>query len=131
MNKKQTRASQVRATTFEQVLQEMSHSGQFSAVVLASGDGLPIATAPVDLDAEKTAAMVALLQRVSRQAREQLDMAELDELSVSDRDRMRLVCRFFSVDGEELILAVMLQASARYRRATRLAVQKISSLAKR
>ena len=130
MSEKQTPASQSRATSFEQVLQEMSQSGQFSAVVLASGDGLPIATAPLDLDAERTAAMVALLQRVSRQAREQLDMAELDELSVSDRDRMRLVCRFFSVDGEELILAVMIQASVRYRRATRRAMQRISDLAK-
>ena len=130
MSEKQTPASQSRATSFEQVLQEMSQSGQFSAVVLASGDGLPSATAPLDLDAERTAAMVALLQRVSRQAREQLDMAELDELSVSDRDRMRLVCRFFSVDGEELILAVMIQASVRYRRATRRAMQRISDLAK-
>jgi predicted regulator of Ras-like GTPase activity (Roadblock/LC7/MglB family) len=130
VSKKRTSASQARATSFEQILQEMSQSGRFSAVVLASGDGLPIATAPVDLDAERTAAMVALLQRTSRQAREELDMAELDELSVSDRDRTRLVCRFFSVDGEDLILAVMLQASARYRRATRWAMRRITALEK-
>ena len=119
-------------TSFEQVLHGLSKEGHFQAVVLANGEGLPIATAQsgaagvgsgTEPDPELTAAMVALLQKVSKEARQELGMAELDEVTVLDRERTRLVCRFFSMGGEELILALMVRPKARYRRASTWAIR--------
>lgn len=127
-------------TSFEQVLDGLSKEGHFQVAVLASGEGLPIATTQSDPagvgsgtrpDAELTAAMVALLQKVSKEARQELGMAELDEVTVLDRERTRLVCRFFSIDGEDLILALMVSPKARYRRVSTQAISQLHGLYRR
>jgi len=118
-------------TSFEQVLQEANRAGHFKAAILASGDGLPIATAQAEPDAELTAAMVALLQKVSKEARQELGMAELDEVAVLDREKMRLVCRFFRMEDEELILALMVRPRARYRRVSTWAIGQLHLLYRR
>jgi predicted regulator of Ras-like GTPase activity (Roadblock/LC7/MglB family) len=118
-------------TSFEQVLQEGNRAGHFLAAILATGDGLPIATAQAEPDAELTAAMVALLQKVSKEARRELGMAELDEVTVLDREKMRLVCRFFRMEDEDLILALMVRPRARYRRASTWAIGQLQQLYRR
>ena len=75
--------------------------------------------------------MVALLQKVSKEARQELGMAELDEVTVFDRAGTRLVCRFFSLDGEDLILALMVSPKARYRRASTWAIRQFHDLCRR
>jgi len=126
MNRK-TRAAGLppSATPFEKILTELSHLGAFQAAILATSDGLPIATSPSSLDAQLTAAMVAVLRKASKDARAELGMGDLDEVSLYDRDRTRLVCRFFSVDKEELILALLVADGARYRRVSAQAIHQI------
>jgi predicted regulator of Ras-like GTPase activity (Roadblock/LC7/MglB family) len=114
-------------TSFEEVLHRMNELGRFKASVLASNDGLPIATAPSVYDADTAAAIVALLQRVSKEARDQLDMAEVDEVTIFDRDRIRLVCRYMVVDAEKLILAVMVPPNRYHRRLTNWAMREIEA----
>ena len=112
-------------TKFEQILTELSEVGSFDAAILATSDGLPIATSPSSLDAQLTAAMVSMLRKVSKDARAELGMDELDEVSLYDRRRSRLACRFFNVDQEELILALLVREGARYRRISAHAIRQI------
>ncbi len=114
-------------TPLEEVLHKMNDQGHFEASILASNDGLPIAAVSSSYDSDTTAAMVALLQTVSKQARVELGMAEVDEVSILDRDRIRLVCRYLVIDGEELILAVMVPPNRCYRRATNWAALQIKA----
>ena len=117
--------SQTASTRFEQILTELSWLGSFDAAILATSAGLPIATSPSSLDAQLTAAMVAMLRKVSKDARAELGMDELDEVSLYDRKRSRLACRFFWVDQEELILALLVKEGARYRRLSGHAIRRI------
>ena len=112
----------------EEVLQEMSAHNGYRAVVLASEEGLPLATLPSMYDSDTTAAMVALLEGVSREARDQLGLAEVDEVTIRDRDRFRLVCRYLNANGEVLILAVMVPPRAYYRRVTNRAIRRIKHI---
>lgn len=94
--------------------------------MLASSDGLPIATVPSDYDTDITAAMVALLRSVARETQDQVGMAQLDEVSIRANDRIRLVCRYFSANDEDFILAVVVPSHRRYyRRLTNRAIKEI------
>jgi len=102
--------------TFEETLERINREGKFEASVLATPDGLPIATAPAGYDSDVTAAMVALLKSVAQQTQDHVGMAPLDEVSIRASDHMRLVCRSFRVDGEDFILAVVVPREQRYHR---------------
>ncbi|MEA3459286.1 MAG: roadblock/LC7 domain-containing protein [Chloroflexota bacterium] len=112
---------------FKEILQSMNDQGDFKASVLAGSDGLPIATVTSAYDTDTTAAMVARLQKVTQEAQEQLGMAEIDEVTIFDDTRLRLVCRHFTVNGERLILAVMVPPYHYWRRLTNQAIQEIEN----
>lgn len=102
--------------SFEQALKRINRDGQFEASILASSDGLTIATVPSGYDTDVTSAMVALLRSVAQETRDHVGMAPLDEISVRSSDHIRLVCRCFELDGEEFILAVVIPRERRYYR---------------
>jgi predicted regulator of Ras-like GTPase activity (Roadblock/LC7/MglB family) len=102
--------------SFEKTLERINREGNFEASVLASPEGLLIATAPSDYDTDITAAMVALLSSVAQQAQDHVGMTPPDEISIRASDGMRLVCRCLSVDGEDFTLAVMVPSKQRYYR---------------
>jgi predicted regulator of Ras-like GTPase activity (Roadblock/LC7/MglB family) len=110
---------------FEKILREMNHAGGFKAAVLSTTEGLPLASAPVGYEDEIAAAMVALLNEVARQTHRQLNLAQVDELSLVGDDRIRLACRYFSVDGQDLVLAVLTPPNHYYRRLTNRAIREI------
>jgi predicted regulator of Ras-like GTPase activity (Roadblock/LC7/MglB family) len=113
--------------SFEQTLRKINSDGQFEASILASIDGLTIATVPTGYDTDVTSAMVALLRSVAQQTRDQVGMAPLDEISVRSSDHIRLVCRCFELDGEEFILAVVIPRERRYyRRLTNQAIRELT-----
>jgi predicted regulator of Ras-like GTPase activity (Roadblock/LC7/MglB family) len=102
--------------SFEETLEKINREGGFEASVLASPDGLPIATAPSDYASDITAAMVALLRSVAQQTQDYVGLALLDEISVRASDHVRLVCRSFQVGGEDFILVVVVPRKQRYYR---------------
>ncbi len=112
-------------TVFEEVLHRMNKAGGFEASVLASGDGLPIATAPSHYDFQTIAAMVAVLASVAGETQSRVGLGQLDEVSVLADDRIRLVCRYFTTGGEVFILAVVVPPNGYYRRATNSAIREI------
>jgi len=117
-----------KSPSFKEILREMNTTGKFQVSVLTSVEGLPIATVPADYDSDLTAAMVALLQRVSNDAQSRLKMAEVDEVTIRDRDHIRLVCRYLVIGRERLILAAMVPPGRPYRRVTNRAIRQIEQL---
>jgi predicted regulator of Ras-like GTPase activity (Roadblock/LC7/MglB family) len=111
--------------SLEEVLAVMNEAGKFTASLLTSPEGLPIAAAPADYDSDVAAAMVALLQRVSHDAQGQLGMAEVDEVTIRDHDTVCLVCRCLTVGQQRLILTVTVPPGRPYRRVTNQAIRQI------
>jgi predicted regulator of Ras-like GTPase activity (Roadblock/LC7/MglB family) len=108
---------------FEKILREMNHAGYFKAAVLSTTEGLSLASAPAGYEDDMAAAMVALLNDVASQARQQMNLAQVDELSLVGDDRIRLACRYFSVDGQDLVLSVLIPPNRYYRRLTSRAIK--------
>jgi predicted regulator of Ras-like GTPase activity (Roadblock/LC7/MglB family) len=110
---------------FEKILQEMNRAGDFKAALLSTTEGLSLASAPAGYEDEMAAATVALLNKVARQAHQQLSLAQVDELSLVGDDRTRLTCRYFSVAGQNLVLTVLTPPDCYYRRLTNQAIREI------
>lgn len=117
-----TPSSQV---AFTQILKELKDQGHFMASMLVSAEGLAIASVSAPFDTETMAAMAALIKNVVRQARTQMGLAWIDEVSIVDDNKMRLTCRYFTVDGEELILAIVAPPHQTHRRLTNQAIREI------
>jgi len=101
--------------TLDQLLTEVGVRGGFSACLLATGDGLAIASLPSELDAEAASAMLALVHESVQRAQVRLDLPGVDEVTALFRNGVRLVCRYFDAADSAFILAVMLPSGREYR----------------
>jgi predicted regulator of Ras-like GTPase activity (Roadblock/LC7/MglB family) len=110
------------------ILVQMNDEGHFKASVLVAAEGLPLSSVTSPFDSETIAAMVALVRNTIQQAREQIGLDEVDEVSVVQGDKMRLICRYFVVGEEELVLAVIAPPYQTYRRLTNRAIRDIKRL---
>lgn len=119
--------SETPRSKFEHVLKSMNHKGGFQSAMLATIDGLPLAAAPASREPETAAATVALVKGVINRARSMLRLDQVDEVTLVDGNRTRLVCRYFSHEGEDFILAVMAPPDASYRRVTAEAIRAIKA----
>ena len=114
-----------REATLTQVLKDMNAKGGFTASVLATAGGLPVAAAPADFEAQTVSAMVALVRESVDRAQARIGMARVDELSALDGKGTRLVCRYFDVESEPLILAAVVPVGREYRRFTDEAIRRL------
>lgn len=106
-------------------LRTLNARGEFLITVLTDAEGLLMASAPSPgWDAEKQAAVVALVQRAARQA-QAASMDAADEVAIRDVTGRRLVCRPFEVDGQILLLSVLMEAGRPYRRLTNDAIRDV------
>lgn len=112
-------------TSLKEILHDLHEAGQFKASILASADGLLIATVADEYDGDVMAAVVAMLRRVGAEAQEQLGMAEMDEITIHSHDRVRLVCRHIAADRENLVLVVVVPPGRCYRRVTNRAIRQL------
>ena len=115
------------STELARILAEMNKKGNFPIAVIADRQGFPIASAASPgQDPETQSAVVALIQKTAAQVRDQLGMAQTDEISMYDTEGRRLVCRPFSANKHDLILAVLVpDRNQSYRRLTNAAVNAI------
>jgi predicted regulator of Ras-like GTPase activity (Roadblock/LC7/MglB family) len=115
------------STELAEVLATMNDKGGFPIAVLTDRHGFPIASssAPGE-DPDTQSAVVALVQKTAAQVSQQLGMAQTDEISLYDTNGRRLVCRPFSANNHEMILAVVIpDRNQSYRRLTNIAVNTI------
>ena len=115
-------------TTFSKILEEMNQEGGFDRSVLATSEGLPIASCPLQPDHELASAMIAMLQQVSVETQDNLDLASVDEVTIRTEDRKHLVCRRIQSGNDWICLCALVPAGAYYRRATNRAVRKIAKI---
>ena len=110
------------------VLRSMNAAGGFLVTVLTDGDGLVLGSAPSPgWDADKQAAVVALIQRAAQQA-QMVSLGATDEFSIRDVHGRRLICRTFEVDGQSLLLSILTDEGKAYRRLTNAAVRCIQKV---
>jgi predicted regulator of Ras-like GTPase activity (Roadblock/LC7/MglB family) len=109
------------------ILAEMNREGEFSIAVITDRQGFPLASAAAPgEDPDTQSAVVALVQKTAVQVHQQLGMAQADEISLFDADGQRLVCRPFSANGYDMILAVRIRNKKQsYRRLTNRAIREI------
>lgn len=112
-----------------ELLIEMNQEGDFSISILTDRQGFPIASAAQPgQDPDVQAAVVALVQKTGVQARQQLGMAQTDEISLYDAEGQRLVCRPFDANGHDMILAVRIpNRHQSYRRLTNRVITQVRS----
>jgi len=111
-----------------EALDQMNAEEGFPVSVLTNSQGLLIASSASDegQDPNKQSAVVAKVREVAHLVRSQLDMGVTDEITVNDENGKRLVCRPISVNGHDLILAVVVSSRGKaYRRATNNAIRGI------
>jgi predicted regulator of Ras-like GTPase activity (Roadblock/LC7/MglB family) len=107
------------------VLRSLNATGGFLATVLTDAEGLVLASAPAPgWDADKQAAVVALIQRAARQS-QIVSLGSMDEICIRDVNGRRLICRPFEVDDKILLLSVLTDEGKPYRRLTSAAVRDV------
>ncbi len=111
--------------TFVEILNEMNQEGGFSRSVLATSDGLPIASAPVNPDSELASAMVAMLQQAASETRNQFQLPQIDEFTIRAVNKLHLICRMIKIDSDMMILGVVVPPGQLYRRVTNKAITRI------
>jgi len=114
--------------SLSEILQEMNQEGGFARAVLATSEGLPIASDPMQPDHELASAMIALLQQVSVETQDHLGLAPVDEVTIRTEERAHLVCRTIPTGGEWICLCALVPAGRVYRRATNRAVRRIREM---
>ncbi|MDY7041147.1 MAG: hypothetical protein SVX38_09820 [Chloroflexota bacterium] len=118
-------SSENRQAALLRILEEMNEKGQFETSVLVSADGLSLASVTSHFETETTAAMVILVKNVVSRAQTYIGLQQVDEVSIVDSDRIRLVCRPFTVGDEELVLTIVAPPYRTYRRLTNHAIREI------
>jgi predicted regulator of Ras-like GTPase activity (Roadblock/LC7/MglB family) len=113
---------------FEEILNRMNEKGNFDAAILSMRDGLPLASSPTHYEDDMAAVMVTLLNDAAQKINQELNLSQMDEISIVGDDRTRLVCRYFSVDGSDLLLTVMTPPDRAYRRLTNETIKDIKRI---
>ncbi len=112
--------------TFVEILNDMNQEGGFSRSVLATSEGLPIASAPaVNPDSELASAMVAMLQQAASETRNQFQLPPIDEFTIRAVNKLHLICRMIKIDSDMMILGVVAPPGQLYRRVTNKAITRI------
>lgn len=115
-------------TSFSDVLEEMNLEGGFVRSVLATSEGLPIASSPMQPDHELASAMIAMLGQVSAETQDHLELAAVDEVTIRTEDKKHLVCRRIQSGSDWICLCALVPAGSHYRRATNRAVRRIREM---
>jgi predicted regulator of Ras-like GTPase activity (Roadblock/LC7/MglB family) len=110
---------------FSQILEDMNLEGGFNRSVLATSEGLPIASSPMSPDHELASAMIAMLHQVSVETQDHLALAPVDEVTIRTEERVLLVCRTIPSGDDWICLCALVPPGHVYRRATNKAVRRI------
>jgi predicted regulator of Ras-like GTPase activity (Roadblock/LC7/MglB family) len=128
VNENQPSSERRTSASFVDILEEMNLEGGFARSVLATSEGLPIASAPMRPDHELASAMIAMLQRVSLETQDHLELAPVDEVTIRTEESVHLVCRIIPFGEDRICLCALVPAGQVYRRATNRAVRRIKEV---
>ncbi len=108
-----------RSHYIEQVLRETLDEHGFRVIVLTNQEGLPLSAATHEdrMISDVLAAVAPVIERAASQSNTHSGLDPADEVVVQNVDRTKIVCRFFTVDSQKLILACVVPKDKAYRRA--------------
>lgn len=112
----------------ESVLNRINQEGDFKASIISTLDGFSVAGAAAEFDEVRMAAISAIVQDVSKKAELYIGFKRMDEVSLVDDDKFRLVCREFEVEGQQFILTVLVPPYKTYRRVTNIALRDLERI---
>jgi len=112
----------------EQVLYRMNQEGDFKAAIISTLDGFSFASVSDEFDDVKISAISAIVQDVSKRAEMYIGFKRMDEVSLVDDDKFRLVCREFVVGASHFILTVVVPPYKAYRRITNVALKELEDI---
>ncbi len=111
------------------ILAETNEKGNFLCSLITDREGFPIAAiSRTNTELEVLAAVIGLFQRATNQASEQLGIAISSEFTLNYENGNILVCRPFTSNGIDMILAFLLASKKQVYR--RLMNQTISAVQK-
>ncbi|MFQ6088422.1 MAG: DUF2226 domain-containing protein [Candidatus Methanofastidiosia archaeon] len=110
----------------ENTLKKINKAGEFKSLALLDEKGFPIASLGCE---EKTIKKLhPLAKDVKGRAESQIGLSDIDEISMVDSKRLRLVFRNFSIKDKKFLLAVILDAHLPYRMLTNKAMRVIEEI---
>jgi len=112
----------------DNVLHRITEEGNFKASILSTDEGFSISAVSSQFDDVVISAISSIVQEVSRKAERYIGFKRMDEVSLVDDDKFRLVCREFPVDGSQFILTVVVPPYKTYRRLTNVAIRDIEKI---
>ncbi len=119
-----------RSQHLERVLSCVTQEHGFLVTVLTNHEGLPLsASASEDrLLSEVLAAVAPVIERAAHQSNVHSGLEAADEVVIQNVDRTKIVCRFFTVNDQPLILACVVPKGVAYRRAMNQLIREIRQL---
>ncbi len=112
----------------DNVLQRINEEGDFKASILSTVEGFSISAVSSQFDDVVISAISSIVQEVSRKAERYIGFKRMDEVSLVDDDKFRLVCREFPIDDSQFILTVVVPPYKTYRRLTNVAIREIERI---
>lgn len=112
----------------DEVLARMNREGDLRASIISTLDGFPIASVSSQFDDVVMSAISSIVQEASRRAEQYVGFKRMDEVSLVDDDKFRLVCREFTVSDSQFILTVVVPPYKTYRRLTNVAIREIEKI---
>ncbi len=112
----------------ESILHRINQEGEFKASILSTMEGFSIAAASSQFDDVVISALSSIVQDASKRAERYMGFKRMDEVSLVDDDKFRLVCREFEVEGSQFILTVVVPPYKTYRRLTNEAIRDIEKI---
>jgi predicted regulator of Ras-like GTPase activity (Roadblock/LC7/MglB family) len=112
----------------ERVLKKINQEGDFKASILSTLGGFSIAAISFEFDDVVISAISAIVQEVSARAQKYIGFKRMDEVSLVDDDKFRLVCREFEVAGVIFILTVVVPPYKTYRKLTNRAIKEVEKI---
>ena len=112
----------------EKVLRKINQEGDFKASILSTLGGFSIAAISFEFDDVVISAISAIVQEVSARAQKYIGFKRMDEVSLVDDDKFRLVCREFEVAGVIFILTVVVPPYKTYRKLTNRALKEVEKI---
>lgn len=112
----------------ERVLNKITREGDFRASILSTLDGFSIAGVSSHFDDVVLSALSSIVQEASKRAETYIGFKRMDEVSLVDDDKFRLVCREFTAGEGHFVLTVVVPPYKTYRRLTNVAIREIEKI---
>lgn len=113
------------------VLSELNSEGKFLSTILTDTQGLPLAAASRSgVDPDVHSAIVAALYKSATQYVREIGFKPIEEITFLDSEGRLLVCRFFTLAKQTLILSALISGKYPYRRLMNRAVGKLKRILK-